>query len=210
MDNPPNQIAPRSAARLEFARRLRELRAIKGYRTARSLARALEIDENRYTRYERAEVEPDLELLLRICQALDVTPNELLSSDKLRAPAGSVPMSGPLAETGATFSGADDADRHAALHLQSIGWDLCVVVTDLRQAQEPLTAVPEAGAAPPLAILQVVSGLQQELDRQPFAFIRQIVRDPAVLDAPPDKAQKLKELIDRLTAAMARSADKRT
>ncbi|MBS0244706.1 MAG: helix-turn-helix transcriptional regulator, partial [Proteobacteria bacterium] len=52
-------------ARAEFARRLRELRIPRGFRTARSLARALEIDENRYTRYERAEVEPDLDMIRR-------------------------------------------------------------------------------------------------------------------------------------------------
>ena len=51
---------------------------LRGFRTARSFARALEIDENRYTRYERAEVEPSLELIQRICQLLDIGPNELL------------------------------------------------------------------------------------------------------------------------------------
>ena len=41
--------------RRNFARRLRELRVLSGYKTARSLARTIGIDENRYTRYERAE-----------------------------------------------------------------------------------------------------------------------------------------------------------
>ncbi len=73
MDEETNQ-----GARAEFARRLREMRVLRGYRTARSFARALEIDENRYTRYERAEVEPSLELIQRICQLLTIGPNELL------------------------------------------------------------------------------------------------------------------------------------
>ena len=209
MDDELSQNTPRPNARLEFAVRLRELRAIKGFRTARSLARALDIDENRYTRYERAEVEPDLDLLMRICQVLGVTPNELLSADKLLPPSGTDRLRSPLAETGAAFSGADDADRQAALHLQSIGWDLCVFVTELRQAQETGAVRGEPGAAPPLAFLQAVTGLQHELDRQPFAFIHQIVRDPALAGAPPEKAQKLKALINRLTAAMTRSTDKR-
>ena len=60
--------------RLEFARRLRQLRAERGFDHARDFARALGIEENRYTRYERAEVEPSLTLIHRICVALRVSP----------------------------------------------------------------------------------------------------------------------------------------
>lgn len=74
----------RSQARLEFSKHLKEARLARGFRTARSLAKALSIDENRYTRYERAEVEPDLSLIRRICEALNITPNELLgTADRL-------------------------------------------------------------------------------------------------------------------------------
>ena len=65
-------------ARSRFAQRLRAIRIPRGFKTARSFARALGIDENRYTRYERAEVEPDLQLLLRMCELLRATPNDLL------------------------------------------------------------------------------------------------------------------------------------
>lgn len=64
--------------RARFAQRLRAVRIPRGYKTARSFAEALDIDENRYTRYERAEVEPDLQLLMRICTLLGATPNDLL------------------------------------------------------------------------------------------------------------------------------------
>src|SRR5215813_13865847 len=69
---------PAPAVRAEFARRLRTLRAQRGYERARHFAKALGIEENRYTRYERAEVEPNLTLLFEICQTLAVTPNELM------------------------------------------------------------------------------------------------------------------------------------
>jgi len=65
-------------ARVRFAKRLRRLRVEKGFAHARTLARALGIEENRYTRYERAEVEPNLTLINRICQVLAISPNELL------------------------------------------------------------------------------------------------------------------------------------
>jgi DNA-binding XRE family transcriptional regulator len=63
--------------RLRFAKRLRLLRGKRGY-TQRYFARALEIEENRYGRYERAEVEPNLALLCRMCEVLQVLPNDLL------------------------------------------------------------------------------------------------------------------------------------
>ena len=42
---------------------------------ARNFARALGIEENRYTRYERAEVEPTLTLIHRMCELLEASPN---------------------------------------------------------------------------------------------------------------------------------------
>ena len=77
----PRQKGSRALApkvRADFAKRLREQRVKRGYGKARSFARAIGIEENRYTRYERAEVEPDLTLIKRICDALRVTPDDLL------------------------------------------------------------------------------------------------------------------------------------
>lgn len=102
-------VAPssdRSQARLEFANHLKELRVARGFRTARSLARALMIDENRYTRYERAEVEPDLSLIRRICQALSVTPNDLLGTGTNGAVGADVASQSPSpAGPGSHFGG---------------------------------------------------------------------------------------------------------
>ena len=63
--------------RKAFARRLKELRRLRGHMRARSFAIALGIEENRYTRYERAEAEPSLTLIHKICSTLQVTPNDL-------------------------------------------------------------------------------------------------------------------------------------
>ena len=65
-------------ARGRFASQLRDLRAQKGFATARSFSQALGIEENRYTRYERAEVEPSLTLIHKMCVTLQVSPNDLL------------------------------------------------------------------------------------------------------------------------------------
>jgi transcriptional regulator with XRE-family HTH domain len=70
--NPP--VPP---VRREFARRLRQLRIERGFMHARKFSKTLGIEENRYTRYERAEVEPTLTLIHRMCEVLEVTPNDL-------------------------------------------------------------------------------------------------------------------------------------
>jgi len=64
--------------RLQFAARLKEVRTSRGFRSARMFARALGVEENRYTRYERAEVEPSFTLLDKMCRLLATTPNDLL------------------------------------------------------------------------------------------------------------------------------------
>lgn len=64
---------------IRLSKRLKSLRQARGFKTARSFAIQLDIHENRYTRYERAEVEPDLELLVKFCSILQITPNDLLS-----------------------------------------------------------------------------------------------------------------------------------
>lgn len=70
-------------AKARFASRLRASRLRGGYRTARSFAETLNIDENRYSRWERAEVSPDFSMLERICSELQVTPNDLLMVEDL-------------------------------------------------------------------------------------------------------------------------------
>jgi transcriptional regulator with XRE-family HTH domain len=46
-----------------FAARLKELRFLRGHHTAKKFAQALGIEQNTYTRYERAEVEPSLTVI---------------------------------------------------------------------------------------------------------------------------------------------------
>ena len=72
-----------SKVREEFSARLRSGRELAGFKTARAFARDLGIDENRYTRYERAEVEPNLQLLVQISERLGLSPNELLGLEPI-------------------------------------------------------------------------------------------------------------------------------
>src|SRR5262245_33955196 len=74
--------------RSQFAKRLKSIRTLRGFGRARYFAKSLGIEENRYTRYERAEVEPSLTLIHKMCEVLRVTPNELLGFAEVKPERG--------------------------------------------------------------------------------------------------------------------------
>jgi transcriptional regulator with XRE-family HTH domain len=164
-------------ARTRFARRLKSIRGPKGYRTARSFARALDIDENRYTRYERGEVEPSLDLLLRICELLGATPNDLLC-DYIGTPANT-PMAAFHEDRGFSefgnmpHSGMVAASRHQATaasndnqgRVDATAWLLASELAILRvRSIEGLDA-----AAIPAKRFELTSELFARLKSGPFA-----------------------------------------
>jgi transcriptional regulator with XRE-family HTH domain len=95
----PSPSAPE--VRLHFAKRLKQLRTEKGFIFARTFAHALGIAENRYTRYERAEVEPSLTLIHKICSTLRVSSNDLLglTEDNSKSTVESTTPMGSVAST---------------------------------------------------------------------------------------------------------------
>ena len=62
--------------RLQFAKRLREARERRQYRAR--IRQDAWLDEEKYARYERAEVEVPVGLLKRMCALLGVSADELL------------------------------------------------------------------------------------------------------------------------------------
>lgn len=61
-----------------FGTRLRQARERAGYKSAQSFAGVLGAEPHTYRHWERGESEPDFEMLTRICELLEITPNELL------------------------------------------------------------------------------------------------------------------------------------
>jgi transcriptional regulator with XRE-family HTH domain len=188
------EARPRSV-RQQFAHRLKELRHARGFRTARSLAQALAIDENRYTRYERAEVEPDLALLVRICQALGATPNDLLGDGG--QPGGERRIAGFAEPAGTALAPrppppAGPAERDSArARRRALAWQL---------AGEWAKARAQPGA--PLAALQAKSRLFADIERDPFAALARLADDPALAALPPGDQARLAALTDELIAAV--------
>ena len=179
--------------RLEFARRLRELRIPRGFRTARSLARSLEIDENRYTRYERAEVEPDLAMIRRICETLGVTPNELLGGGTSTAAAEQAGHRVGQPPEDSDGTGASPA-VHNGSAIPTTAWLLAEAAVTLKG----IDRTPHA--TPPLASMAEVGKLYRSLMQQPFEAITELLADRSIVDADPASARLLKERIDAFVA----------
>jgi transcriptional regulator with XRE-family HTH domain len=66
-----------------FATRLKQLRMLRGFRTARAFAQALGVDENRYTRWERGEVEPNVAMLGKIAEILGLPVDTLVGGGEI-------------------------------------------------------------------------------------------------------------------------------
>lgn len=188
-------LAP--AVRAQFAKRLRALRAQRGYERARHFAKSLGIEENRYTRYERAEVEPSLTLIYEICQKLAVTPNELLGfadgAAQPPTPAAAEPLvagSAAGSEAGANSRGAD---------LRALAWQLASEAAHC-QAEARGGAKPSAD---PLRLVRDTGRIYSRLEQDPFGTVADLVNDPALQDAPGERKVKLAVLIQAYTAGMS-------
>lgn len=74
----------------DFGANLKAIRA-RRYESAKEMAVALGIDDDRYRHYERGTAMPPYELLYRICQILDCEPNDLLPFRRQREKAPARP-----------------------------------------------------------------------------------------------------------------------
>ena len=186
---PAEQLPP--SIRMLFAKRLKAYRVPRGFATARSFANALGIDENRYTRYERAEVEPDLSLLLKICSLLAVKPNDLLDADVdlTLAPGFS---EGPieLQRSTSDLTGRN-GNRQASVLRSSLSWRMAELVAELDQP-DLTNKLDKVGR---------ISRLYTEIDADPFAFVAGIATDPRLTGLSPEATANFADLAETLIAS---------
>lgn len=192
-------LAPDVRAR--FAQRLKTLRTQRGFDRARYFAKSLGIEENRYTRYERAEVEPSLTLIHKMCETLRVSPNELLGFPDLRHPASTVLS---LGESPAP----DGARGHSEMASKStdpvslLAWSLAAEAVGIRHGR----AVKSKPAGDPLAALRETSALFSSLQAEPFETLAAILGDPALKDIGAEHKTRLAELIHAYTESISHAA----
>jgi transcriptional regulator with XRE-family HTH domain len=173
--------------RAQFAQRLKNIRAQRGFGRARHFAKSLGIEENRYTRYERAEVEPSLTLIHKICDTLGITPNQLLGFADF---AEAAPFSAGIPGL------AESSVQEAARQEDSIAW---------RLASEAVAIGAGSGAAgDPLRALGETTALFENLRSDPFGTVAQIVRDlTSAKDVGAEHKAAIAELITRYTESVA-------
>jgi len=191
--------------RSQFAQRLKSLRTQRGFDRARYFARSLGIEENRYTRYERAEVEPSLTLIHKMCETLRVSPNELLGFADLRHHPSGVPG---LAETSLEeiSRGHDgEASGKGADPVSSLAWNLAAEAVGIRQEHGGRSKA----AADPLAMLRETGALFGSLQAEPFQTVAAILGDTALKDVDAKHKAKLAELIQAFTGSVSDAAKRR-
>lgn len=192
--------------RLQFAKRLKDMRTRRGFDRARYFAKSLGIEENRYTRYERAEVEPSLTLIHKMCQTLKVSPNELLGFVDLPTHAfgGATGLAEGAAEEiagvpghGESGSGPDPSS--------SLAWSLASEAVALRS--DP--GGKSRASADPIRTLQETSALFRRLQADPFHTVSEIVDGRTLKDADAARRARLAELIRAYTESVAEPAERR-
>lgn len=183
--------------RAQFAKRLKEMRIRNGFIRARYFAKSLGIEENRYTRYERAEVEPSLTLLHKMCDILRVSPNALMGFAEYEGNGSSMPA---FAEDSSS-RGATTEDA-VARHRDLLAWRLASETVTFRSRHRA-----KGRAAPdPLGTTQDTGKLFRKLQSDPFSTVAEIVAEPALKDLGPERKAEFAELVDAYTDSVAKSA----
>ncbi len=176
--------------RAQFAQRLKKLRVQNGYPRARYFARSLGIEENRYTRYERAEVEPSLTLLHKMCEILKVSPNELMGFA-----AGASPMFG---EEFSQYAEPGERSKDFAL----VAWKLASEAINSRSKVRSRAK----SSDDPLAATRDTGKLFQQLQSDPFGTVALIVADENLTHLDAKRKVEFAEIVSQFTSAATRAA----
>jgi len=183
---------------IRLSKRLKSLRQARGFRTARSFASKLDIHENRYTRYERAEVEPDLELLVKFCSVLHITPNDLLSETIELA---SEPASAAIAASGFTEStqtgfttGAGSPKEHSPHRFAAEVMALSTLLAEI--------SLQHQGTAPPTPAdtMKLAGDLYHQIMESPFSVLPGIGTQIPIHAADLDKQAQVAAQIQTILA----------
>jgi transcriptional regulator with XRE-family HTH domain len=180
--------------RSQFAKRLKEMRVQGGFIRARYFAKSLGIEENRYTRYERAEVEPSLTLIHKMCEILRVSPNALLGFVESSLGADTIPA---FAEDSDTHL-ADAGERHRDL----LAWRLASEVVAVRNKHRGRAKASQD----PLANKRETAKLFQKLQSDPFGTVADLVGDDVLKELGSERRAEFAELVDAYTDSLAKVA----
>ena len=196
--------------RSQFAKRLKTMRTQRGFDRARYFARSLGIEENRYTRYERAEVEPSLTLIHKMCETLRVSPNELLGFADLEPGAVTFEPAPGLAEgaAGEIVAGAPARWRRVTGRTPSARWPgvspprRWPSATSKRENPRPRATRCET--------MRETGALFRSLQAEPFETAAELAADPALERVDGKRRAALAGLIRSYTDSISETRPART
>jgi len=191
--------------RLQFAKRLKTMRTQRGFDRARYFARSLGIEENRYTRYERAEVEPSLTLIHKMCETLRVSPNELLGFVESGIERLFEPAPG-LAEAAAGEIPRRDGGGHGPDAVSTLAWRLAAEAVAIRREQ----AGKSKAAGDALETVRETGAIFRSLQAQPFETAAELAADPALERVDSKRRAALAGLIRSYTDNLSETRPART
>jgi transcriptional regulator with XRE-family HTH domain len=190
-----------------FAKRLRELRIAHGFPKARHFAEAIGISENRYTRYERGNAEPNLDLIYLICEKLRISANELFGTPEQQSA-----KTPGFAESSNSFPAAPaDGDaappvKHStpeanpAAITDAEGWRLATELAAVRnKSSRNPTASTEA-----FVVLRETASIFTALRSDPYQAVATFLSDPALAAQPRKVQAQLNAQITRYIRALER------
>lgn len=150
------------------------------------MAAALDIDENRYTRYERGTTEPSFELIVKMCRLLATTPNNLFEFQELRQPSPSS-IAGFSAQPQPPFldrpqpTGPGEAQAQqpppSTMQIAAAAWRLSA---EVQRLQERLSGSVADQGSNELAAIRQTAKLFEELKGDPFGTIARLSNDPVL------------------------------
>jgi transcriptional regulator with XRE-family HTH domain len=183
---------PSRSHRLIFAERLRSVRKARGFRTAKSFAAEMDIDQNTYTRYERGEVEPNLSVIERMWSALGLTGNELFGS--MAGPISGAAESRARGVTALCDPGLVDGFAGSTASTAA-AWRLAEAWAETRAGN--------ASAGDPLQRLVEVSRVYQDLADDPYGAVGRLLARPEIARFKPAQREVMATLITAFTATVA-------
>jgi transcriptional regulator with XRE-family HTH domain len=154
------------------------------------------LDENRYTRYERGEVEPNLANICRICSVLGIGPNDLFGYDE--APSEPMPATRDPPQLDGNAKGKPASSQ---------AWRIASAIASLRSERSGHVTSP--GHDDPLTPLRATAEIYGRLLTQdPGHVVAQILGDAELDELGPERKAELVALIDAFMGdgAMPRTA----
>ncbi len=204
-----------SEPKTTLAERLKRLRLAKGHATAREFAKLIGISENRYSRYERGEAVPKLDLVWAICDALGITPNELYgwnptATQPTRETGSQARHSPGFSEDGSSTSSANrgfgpsNQEVPGRLVAQSAidlaAWRLASVLADSAQPQLAQDGPAAAGVRP--GTMRTTADLFLKIKSDPFETLARLLQSPELQGRPPDVEARISAEIQSFLAAL--------